>query len=157
MAQAATNNISSSYEAAKVLVDDAIQALKSNDTKKAQAHLSILNQQLPTLVNSSTIQSIRVLLDDSSSALNSGNVNKAMVHLIKQQNLLLFACGGQEHASGTPDPCKIEVTGSGGELLMVMLITAAEELAILAGFTDEKDPMRRGQENTSDSWRNHNQ
>src|SRR5919197_2492150 len=34
-------------EAVKVLVDDAIQALKSNDVKKANdVHLSILNQQL---------------------------------------------------------------------------------------------------------------
>ena len=38
-------------EGAKVLVDDVIQALKSKDTKKAQIHLNILNQQLPTFVN----------------------------------------------------------------------------------------------------------
>jgi hypothetical protein len=31
-------------EGAKVLIDDAIQDLKANDTKKAQVHLSILNQ-----------------------------------------------------------------------------------------------------------------
>jgi hypothetical protein len=40
-------------EGAKVLVDDVIQDLKSNDTQKAEVHLSILNQQLPTFVNSS--------------------------------------------------------------------------------------------------------
>jgi CHRD domain len=53
-------------EGAKVLIDDAIQALKSNDTKKAQVHLSILNQQLPRFVNSSSHQSVKVLLDDIS-------------------------------------------------------------------------------------------
>ena len=53
-----------SSEAAKVLVDDTIEALKSNDTSKAQVRLNILNQQLPTFVNSSSIQSVKVLLDD---------------------------------------------------------------------------------------------
>ena len=32
-------------EEAKVLVEDVVQALKTNDTEKAQAHLSILNEQ----------------------------------------------------------------------------------------------------------------
>jgi hypothetical protein len=32
-------------ETAKVLVDDVIRDLKSNDTKNAQLHLTILNQQ----------------------------------------------------------------------------------------------------------------
>jgi hypothetical protein len=51
-------------EAARVLVDDVIHDLKSNDAKKAQVHLSILNKQLPTLVNSSSIQLVvRVLVD----------------------------------------------------------------------------------------------
>ena len=35
-----------SSEGAKVLVDDVIQALKNNDTSKAQIYLNILNQQL---------------------------------------------------------------------------------------------------------------
>jgi hypothetical protein len=58
-----------SSEATKVLVDDVIQALKVNDTEKAQVHLSILNQQLPTFVNSTSLQSVKVLLDDVSSAI----------------------------------------------------------------------------------------
>jgi hypothetical protein len=76
-----------SSEGAKVLVDDAIQALKSNDTNRAQIHLNILNQQLPTFVNARSFESIKVLLDDAVSALNSGDLNKAVVHLnlIKQQ------------------------------------------------------------------------
>jgi hypothetical protein len=37
-------------EGARVLVDDVIQALKSNDITKANVHLNILNQQLPTLL-----------------------------------------------------------------------------------------------------------
>lgn len=41
-----------SSEEAKVLVDDTIQALKSNDTSRAQIHLNILKQELPTFVNS---------------------------------------------------------------------------------------------------------
>jgi hypothetical protein len=35
-------------EEAKVLIDYVIQAPKANDTEKAQVHLSILNQKLPT-------------------------------------------------------------------------------------------------------------
>jgi hypothetical protein len=74
-------------EGSKVLVDDAIQDLKSNNIKKAQVHLSIFNQQLLTFVNSSSIQAVKVLLDDITSALNSDDVNKAVVqlNLIKQQ------------------------------------------------------------------------
>ena len=44
-------------EGAKVLIDDAIQALKANNTKKALVHLNILNQQLPTFVNSTSLES----------------------------------------------------------------------------------------------------
>jgi hypothetical protein len=74
-------------EGAKLLVDDLIRDLKNNDTSRAQIHLNILNQQLPTFVNSTSLQSVKVLLDDVSSALNSGDVNKALVHLnlIKHQ------------------------------------------------------------------------
>jgi hypothetical protein len=36
----------SPYEGAKVLVDDIIEALKNNDTNRAQIHLNILNQHL---------------------------------------------------------------------------------------------------------------
>jgi Big-like domain-containing protein len=74
-------------EGAKVLVDDVIQALKVNDTEKAQVHLSILNQQLPTFVNSISLQSVKVLLDDVTSALKNKNVNSALIHLnlVKQQ------------------------------------------------------------------------
>jgi hypothetical protein len=43
-------------DGAKVLLDDLIQDLKSNDTTRAQVHLSILNQQLPTFVNSSSLK-----------------------------------------------------------------------------------------------------
>jgi LytS/YehU family sensor histidine kinase len=57
-----------SSEGAKVLVDDAIQALKANDTNNAHTHLSILNQQLPTFVNSSSISLVKLLLDDAISA-----------------------------------------------------------------------------------------
>jgi len=74
-------------EGAKVLVDDVIQALKVNDTEKAQVHLSILNQQLPTFVNSTSLQSVKVLLDDVSSALKNKDTNSAVIHLnlVKQQ------------------------------------------------------------------------
>jgi hypothetical protein len=68
-------------EAVGVLVDDVIQALKNNEIEKAQVHLSILNQQLPILVNSSSIQSVKVLLDDVSTALKNKNVNSALMHL----------------------------------------------------------------------------
>ena len=76
-----------SSEAAKVLLDDTIEALKSNDTSKAQVHLNILNQQLPTFVNSSSVQSGKLLLDDVTSALKNKKVNSALVHLnlVKQQ------------------------------------------------------------------------
>jgi Big-like domain-containing protein len=74
-------------EGAKVLVDDVIQALKANDTNKVQVHLSILNQQLPTFVNSTSLESVKVLLDDVSSALKNNDINNALIHLnlVKQQ------------------------------------------------------------------------
>ena len=67
-------------EGAKVLVDDVIEALKSNDISKAQIHLSILKQQLPTFVNSTSLQSVKVLLDDASSALKNNDINNALIH-----------------------------------------------------------------------------
>ena len=74
-------------EGAKVLVDDVIQDLKSNDSSKAQVHLNILNQQLPTFVNSSSLESVKVLLDDVTSALKNNDMNNAIIHLnlVKQQ------------------------------------------------------------------------
>ena len=45
MAQAIIPN-----EGAKVLVDDAIQALKNKDSNRALVHLNILNQQLRSVV-----------------------------------------------------------------------------------------------------------
>ena len=50
---------------------------KSNDTKKAQVHLSILNHQLPTFINS--LQSVKVLLDYAASALKNNDINNALV------------------------------------------------------------------------------
>jgi hypothetical protein len=49
--------------------------------------LSILNQQLPTSVNSSSLQSVKVLLDDVTSALKNNDINNALIHLnlVKQQ------------------------------------------------------------------------
>lgn len=74
-------------EGAKVPVDDAIQALKSNDTSRAQIHLNVLNQQLPPFVNSSSVQTVEVLLDDVSSSLKNNDINNAIIHLtlVKQQ------------------------------------------------------------------------
>jgi hypothetical protein len=59
--------------------------------KDAKVHLSILNQELARMRNSSLLESTKVLLEDTTSALNSGDVNKALVHLnlIKQQFALL--------------------------------------------------------------------
>jgi hypothetical protein len=72
-----------------VLIDDVIQDLKSNDTEKAQVHLNILNQHLPTIVNSTSLESVRVLLDDVSSALKNNDVNSAcMVSLIYNMTLM---------------------------------------------------------------------
>jgi hypothetical protein len=75
-------------EAVRVLVDDVIQALKANDIKKANVHLSLLNQQLSSLGNSSSVQPVvKVLVDDTTSALKNGDINKAILHLglIQQQ------------------------------------------------------------------------
>jgi phosphopantetheine adenylyltransferase len=74
-------------EGVRVLVDDAIQALKANDVKKANVHLSILNQQLPSLGNSSSQSMVKVLLDDSNAALKKNDIQVAIVHLelVKQQ------------------------------------------------------------------------
>lgn len=49
----AYTNASSSFEGAKVLLNDTIQALKSRYTKGALVHLNILSQQLTALGNSS--------------------------------------------------------------------------------------------------------
>ena len=76
-----------SSESAKLLVDDVIRDLKSNDTKKAQLHLSVLNQQLPSLENSTSLESVKMLIDDVTLALNNNNINNALIHLnlVKQQ------------------------------------------------------------------------
>jgi hypothetical protein len=88
-------------EEAKVLVDDTIQALKSNDTSRARTHLNILNQQLPTFVNLTSIHSVKVLLDDVSLALKNNDVNNALIHLnlVKQQ---LTPNGGSTTISSLP-------------------------------------------------------
>ena len=74
MAQAASDG-------AKILTDDVIQDLKSNDTKKAQVHLNILNQQLTSLGNTGSIQSSKILINDAANALKNNNSNGAIVHL----------------------------------------------------------------------------
>jgi hypothetical protein len=75
----------SSFDPARVLVQDAIIALQNSDNNKALVHLKLADQQLSALPNggnSSFIQPIRTLLADSVQALmqNSDN-NKALVHL----------------------------------------------------------------------------
>jgi hypothetical protein len=64
----------------KVLVDDVIRDLKSDDIKNAQLHLTILNQQL-SLQNSTSLESAKVLIDDVTLDLKNNNVNNALVHL----------------------------------------------------------------------------
>jgi hypothetical protein len=63
-------------EGAKVLIDDAIQDLKANDTEKAQVHLSILNQQLSTFINSTSIQTVKVLLYDANIGAGRRDANE---------------------------------------------------------------------------------
>jgi hypothetical protein len=76
-------------EAVKVLLDDAMQALRANDVKKANVYLSILNQQLQDLgSNSASYEPTKVLLDDATSALINGDNNKALVHLNLAKQLL---------------------------------------------------------------------
>jgi Bacterial Ig domain len=86
-AQTNTTTSTSSAEGAKVLVDDAMEALKNKDVNKAVVHLNMLNQQLSAIGNLSSIQSVKVLLDDATLALKNGDANKAVVHLnlINQQ------------------------------------------------------------------------
>jgi hypothetical protein len=66
-----------------VLIDDAIQTLKTKDTKGALVHLNILSQQLTALGSSYAVEST----NDATTALTSGDANKALVHLnlVKQQ------------------------------------------------------------------------
>jgi hypothetical protein len=61
--------------------------MKSNDTNRAQIHLNILNQQLPTFVNSSSIQSVKNLLEDVASDLKNNDMDNALIYLnlVKQQ------------------------------------------------------------------------
>jgi hypothetical protein len=75
----------SSFDPARVLVQDAIIALQNSDNNKALVHLKLADQQLAVLPNggnSSSIQPTRILLADAVQALvqNSDN-NKALVHL----------------------------------------------------------------------------
>lgn len=79
-----------SPELAKGLVEDAIRDLKSNDIKKAQLHLSILNQQLPILDNPTSLESVKLLLEDVTLALKNSSINNALLHLnlIKQPAIL---------------------------------------------------------------------
>jgi len=60
-----------SSEGAKVLVEDTIQDLKLNDTKKAQIQ-----------VNATSFESVKMLLDDAISALNSGDLNIFFIIII---------------------------------------------------------------------------
>lgn len=83
----AQNPSNSLSEGSKVLVDDAVQALKNRDISKALVHLNLLNQQLVSSENSSSVRSAKVLVDDANAALKNNDTRKALVHLnlIQQQ------------------------------------------------------------------------
>jgi hypothetical protein len=99
-------------EGAKVLVDDVIQALKNNDTGKAQIHLNIFNQQLPTFVNSTSLESVKVLVDDVIQALKNNDVNKALIHL----NLVKQQFGNPANNSGVLNTIAKNPVTSGSEI-----------------------------------------
>jgi hypothetical protein len=95
-----------SSEAVGVLVDDVIQALKANDIQKANVHLNILIQQLPSLGNSPSTQSIvKVLLDDINAALKKNDTQGAIVHLgLAKQQL-----GFNTNTSNTTESGKLQI------------------------------------------------
>jgi len=72
--------------------------LKNNDINKEVVHLTILNQQLSSLGNSSSAQPVKVILDDATLALKNGDHNKAVVHLnLAKQQLAMILQQQQQH------------------------------------------------------------
>jgi parallel beta-helix repeat protein len=77
----------------KILVGDAIQSLKNNDTQTALVHLNILNKELASMASggnqtsSTSLQQEKVLLNDAIMSLKNGDSQGALVHmnLITQQ------------------------------------------------------------------------
>lgn len=103
-AQNATSVIPlSSMDEIKILVNDAIQSLKSGDADAVLIHLNLVKQQL----SSSTAghkppiaQSIGVLVNDTIHSLQNGDTNTTLVHLnLIQQRII---CQHRPHLQPIP-------------------------------------------------------
>ena len=80
----AQNSSDSSIQETKALIDDAIQALKNNDTNKARIHINILNQRVAVLMpntNTNAVVIVKILLSDATEATKNGDTSKAVAHL----------------------------------------------------------------------------
>jgi hypothetical protein len=91
-----TDNIYDNYsniEAAKILIDDAVDALKNNDTGKAIMHMNLANQQLGLAGSNSTlVETVKVFITDSIRALKENDNHSTMIHLkLASQQLSSFA------------------------------------------------------------------
>jgi hypothetical protein len=66
----------------KVLLNDAITALKNSNTTKTLQNLDIFNQMLAEVKeNSSSIQATKLLLQDALQAVHNGDASRAIVYL----------------------------------------------------------------------------
>ena len=78
----ATTNGSSTSSGLKSLVEDAVQALQSNDTNKALERMNLADQQLSTAGNSTSIQEVKVFINDAIQSLRQNHdVNTALARL----------------------------------------------------------------------------
>jgi hypothetical protein len=75
--------------AIKLLVNDAINALKSGDTNKALTHMNLVDHELASVAgNSTSIQTLKLLMEDAIQSLQSGETNNSLAHLHLAYQLL---------------------------------------------------------------------
>src|SRR5215469_4711727 len=82
--QAFAQNSTMAMNLAKLLVNDAVQALNHKDINNALEHLRLIGQQLPqTYAQNSTMAMnlAKLLVNDAIQALNHKEINNALEHL----------------------------------------------------------------------------
>jgi len=73
----------------KLLVIDAINALKSGNSNKALTHMNLADQELTAVLgNSTSTQTLKLLVKDAIQLLHSGDTDKSLAHLNLADQLL---------------------------------------------------------------------
>jgi hypothetical protein len=80
-----------STDIAKLLVGDAIQALKNKDVSGALEHLKLIDQDLGVSGNSIPILTSKLLVEDAMRALQNGDTNTALSHVLVRCSKLFYA------------------------------------------------------------------